>query len=149
MLKWCTPRGSAGVELHHTSKAVRSVLLVGIGNNAYKFYNRYRMPKSYYICAGVEPLPIIKYCDTTQDQYEKFTTSLYILIFSIFSVMMLIEKRKITKYEQQGTTDEGRKHMGIMMYGSFESGMNTERIVFLTKVTYAIQLMLLTGIYEQ
>jgi len=23
MLKWCTPRGSAGVELHHTSKAVR------------------------------------------------------------------------------------------------------------------------------
>ena len=126
---------------------LRTVLVVGIGNNFYKFYNRYRMPKAYYICAGVEPLPVIKYCDTTQDQYEKFTTALYILIFSIFSVLMLIEKRKMTK--QQGTTDEGRKHMGIMLYGSFESGMNTERIVFLTKVIYATQLILLAGIYEQ
>ena len=128
---------------------LRSVLLVGIGNNAYKFYNRYRMPKSYYICAGVEPLPIIKYCDTTQDQYEKFTTTLYILIITIFSVLMLIEKRKITKYEQQVTTDDGRKRKGIMLYGSFDSAMNTERIVFLTKVTYATQLILLAGIYEQ
>ena len=24
-LKWCTPRGSAGVELHHTSGTYRSV----------------------------------------------------------------------------------------------------------------------------
>ena len=112
----------------------RSVLVVGICSNSYKFYNRNRMPKAYYICAGVEPLPIIKDCHTHQDQYEIFTTSLYILTFFIFSILMLIEKRKIWKRERSG---------------SLESGMNTERIMFLTKVTYAAQLILLTGIYEQ
>ena len=124
----------------------RLVLVVGIGNNAYKFYNRHRMPKAYYICAGLEPVPDIKYCDSNQDHYQNFTTTLYIFIFSIFSFLMVIEKRKMTKYVQQDTG--GRKNAG-RMFGGFESGMNTERIVFLTKVTYAIQLMLLTGIYEQ
>ena len=47
---------------------------------------------------------------------------------------MLIEKRKIWKRERSG---------------SLESGMNTQRIMFLIKVTYAAQLILLTGIYEQ
>ena len=111
-----------------------SVLVVGICSTSYKFYKRHRMPKAYYICAGVEPLPVIKDCHTHQDQYEIFTTSLYILIFFIFSVLMLIEKRKIWRRERSG---------------SLESGMNTERIMFLTKVTYAAQLIILTGIYEQ
>ena len=109
-------------------------MVVGICNISYKFYKKQKMPKAYYICAGEKPPFITKDCDSHQDQYGIFTLILYILIYFIFSILMLIEKRKIWKSERSG---------------SLESGMNTERILLLIKVTYAAQLILLTGIYEQ
>ena len=113
---------------------LQSITVVGICNISYKFYKKQKMPKAYYICAGEKPPFITKDCDSHQDQYDIFTLIVYILIYFIFSILMLIEKRKIWKRERSG---------------SLESAMNTERIMLLTKVTYAAQLILLTGIYEQ
>ena len=74
----------------------RSVMVVGICNISYKFYKKQKMPKAYYICAGEKPPFNTKDCDSHQDQYDIFTLIVYILIYFIFSILMLIEKRKIS-----------------------------------------------------
>ena len=128
---------------------LRSVMVVGICNISYKFYKKQKMPKAYYICAGETPPFITKDCDSHQDQYNVFTLILYILIYFIFSILILIEKRKISKSKDQQPRNEESKCTGLNLSGRFENNMNTERVIFFVKVIYATLMVVLTGIYEQ
>ena len=133
---------------------LQSVVVVGISNTSYKFFKLHRMPKSYYVCAGMEPLSASKDCDVHQNQYDVFTTMLYILVYSLFSILLLIEKRKIkisypTAISNHLGNGESTLYTEISLLGSFETVMNTERVLLFTKVIYATQLLLLTGIYDQ
>ena len=133
---------------------LRIVVVVGFSNTWYKFHKLNRMPKPYNVCAGTEPLSASKECDMHQDQYNVLTTMLYILVYSVFSILLLVEKRKIktthtTTINDHLGHDASTLHTPISMRGSFETVMNTERVLLFTKVIYATQLLLLTGVYDQ
>ena len=104
---------------------LRSVMVVGICNISYKFYKKQKMPKAYYICAGEKPPFITKDCDSHQDQYGIFTLILYILIYFIYSILMLIERRKISISKDQQPRNEKSKRTGLNLSGQFENNMNT------------------------
>ena len=73
----------------------------------------------------------------------------YTLIYFIYSILMLIEKRKISISKDQQPRNEESKRTGLNLSGRFENNMNTERVILIVKVTYASLMIVLTGIYEQ
>ena len=121
---------------------MRCVLGIGVLNSLAMLFNRHEMPTSYYICCGKNPrldkLPVSNHCDDFIKIYETAVFALYTIVFFTSSILVLIEKKRTTRLLTETSAARNIE----------QCSLKEDKTRFLFKVVHAIQICVLTKIYN-